>query len=120
LFSVYFLTLNVVTRFDPYPQPVLDETTSTMFGSRYFSVLHFYSGFWKVEIREDHKERTGFTVPFGHYEFKCLPVGLSNSPTNFQRLMDRVLKDLIGDECHVFVDDVVVFFSTAEKHAARI
>ena len=91
-----------------------------MFGSRYFSVLDCYSGFWQVEIKEEHKERTGFTVPFGHYEFNRLPFGLSNSPANFQRLMDTVLKDLVGDECHVFVDDDVVFWRTAEEHAARL
>jgi hypothetical protein len=34
--------------------------------------------------------------------------------------MDTVIKDLIGDECHVFVDDVVVFSRTAEKHTARL
>jgi hypothetical protein len=70
-------------------------------------VLDCYSGFWQVKIREDHKERTGFTVLSGHYEFNRLPFGLSNSPANFQRLMDIVLKDLIGEECYVFIDDIV-------------
>jgi len=61
-FFVGFRALNAVTRFDPYPLPILDEITSTMFGSRYFTVLDCYSGFWQVEIMEDHKELTGFTV----------------------------------------------------------
>jgi hypothetical protein len=106
-----------MTKFDPYPLPILDETTSTLFGSSYFSVC--YSGFWQVVIREDHKDRSGFTVPLGQNEFYRLPFGLSNSSTNFQRLMDTVLTDVLGDECHVLVDDVVVFSRTAEKHAAR-
>jgi len=33
-------------------------------------------------IKEEHRERTGFTVPSGHYEFNRLPFGLSNSPSN--------------------------------------
>ena len=34
--------------------------------------------------------------------------------------MDLVLKDLIGDELHVFIDDVIIFSKTAEEHAARL
>jgi len=119
-FCVDFRALNAVTKFDPYSLPVFEETTSTLHGSKYFSVLDCYSGFWQVKIKEEHKERTGFTVPSGHFEFNRLPFGLSNSPANFQRLMDLVLKDLIGDELHVFIDDVIIFSKTAEEHAARL
>ena len=71
-------------------------------------------------IKEEHKELTGFTVPSGHCEFNRLPFGLSNSPANFQRLMDTVLKNLVGTECFVFIDDVIVFSSSAEEHARRL
>jgi hypothetical protein len=92
-FCVDFRALNAVTKFDSYPLPRFDETTSTLFGSKYFTVLDCYSCFWQVNIKEEHKERTAFTVPSGHYEFNRLPFGLSNSPSDFQRLMD-VLKNL--------------------------
>jgi len=73
-----------------------------------------------MSIKEEHRERTGFTVPSGHYEFNRLPFGLSNSPSNFQRLMDAVLKNMVGTECWVFIDDVIIFSSTAEEHALRL
>jgi len=53
-------------------------------------------------------------------EFNRLPFGLSNSPANFQRLMDAVLKDLVGTECWVFIDDITVYSKSAEEHAARL
>ena len=71
-------------------------------------------------IREEHKELTGFTAPSGHYEFNRLPFGLSNSPANFQRLMDTVLKNLVGTDCFVFIDDIILFSSSAEEHARRL
>ena len=58
MFCVDFRALNSVTKFDPYPLPVFEETVSSLFGSKYFSVLDCYSGFWQVSIKEDHKERT--------------------------------------------------------------
>ena len=98
-FGVDFRALNTVTKFDSYPLQRFHETISTLFGSKYFTVLDCYSGLWQVNIKEEHKERTAFTVPSGHYEFSRLPYGLSNSPSNFQRLMDVVLKNLFGAEC---------------------
>ena len=105
---VDFRALNSVTKFDSYLLPVFEETTSTLSGSKYFTVLDSFSGFWQVSVKEEHREPTAFTVPSGHYEFNRLPFGLTNSPANFQRLMDAVLRNVIGVEC-CFLDDVVVF-----------
>ena len=44
-------------------------------------------------------------VPSGNYEFMRLPFDLANSPANFQRLMDTVLKNLVGMECYIYLDD---------------
>jgi hypothetical protein len=82
-FCVDFRALNSVTRFDRYPLPAMEENTSTLYASNYFSFLDCYSGFWKVEIKEDNKELTGFSVLSGHCEFNRLTFGLSNSPANF-------------------------------------
>ena len=118
-FCVDFGALNAVTKFGPYTLPIFEESTSTLFGSKYFTVLDYYSVIWQVNIKENDKERTGFTVPFGHYEFNRLPFGLSNSPANIQRMMDIVLKDLLGNQCYVYIDDVIIFSKTAE-HARRL
>jgi hypothetical protein len=34
--------------------------------------------------------------------------------------MDIVLRDLVGNECYVFIDDVIVFGKTIEEHASRL
>jgi hypothetical protein len=75
---VDFRALNAVSKFNPYPLSAMDQAASTLFGSRYFSVLDCFSGFLQVSIKEDHCERTAFTVPSGHYEFTGLPFGVTN------------------------------------------
>jgi hypothetical protein len=65
-FCVDFRALNAVTRFNLYPLPAMDEAASTLFGSRYFSVLDMFLRFLQVSIMGDHRERTAFTVPSGH------------------------------------------------------
>ena len=118
-YCVDFRSLNAVTKLDPYSLPIVDEITSNLFGSNYFRSWTV-SVFWQVKIKEEHKERTAFTVPSGHFEFNRLPFGLSNSPANFQRLMDFVLRNLIGEEYFVYIDDVILFPKTAEEHATRL
>jgi putative transposase len=49
-FCVDFRALNSATKFDPYPLSKFEETRS-LFGSRYFSVLDGYNGFWQVPIK---------------------------------------------------------------------
>ena len=71
-FCLDFRAFNAVTKFDPYPLTIFEETTSTLHGSNYFKVLDCYSGFWQVSVKEEHRELTGFTVPSGHYEFNRL------------------------------------------------
>jgi len=114
---VDFRALNSVTKFDTYPLPVFEETTSNLHGSKYYSVLGCYSGFWQISRKEEHRERTGFSVPSGQSKFNKLPFGLSNRPSSFQRLMDVVLKDLVGTECYFFIDDVIIFSRSAQEHA---
>jgi hypothetical protein len=101
-FCVEFRALNAVTKFYTHPVPRFKETTSTLAGSKYSSVLDCYAGYWQVQIREEDREKTAFTVPSGHYEFNRLSFGLSNCPSSFQRLGDLVLKNLTGIECWVF------------------
>ena len=64
--------------------------------------------------------KTAFSVPSGHYNILRLPYGLANSPASFQRLMDLVLRDLVGNECYVFIDDVIVYGNTIQEHASRL
>ena len=75
--------------------------------------------FVKSPLKKTTKNARVFTVPFEHNEFNRLTFGLSNSPTNFQRLMDVVLKNLVGTECFVFLDDIFSSES-AEQHALRL
>ena len=59
-FCVDFRALNAVTQFDTYLLPVFEETVSTLHGSKYFSVIYCYSGFWRIKIAEEDKMKTVF------------------------------------------------------------
>ena len=43
----------------------------------YFTTLDLASGYWRVEIEENSKEKTAFSTTKGHYEFNVMPFGLT-------------------------------------------
>ena len=115
-FCIDFRKINAVTKRDVYPLPRIDDLLDMIKGSTYFSSIDLASGYWQVPMKEESKEITAFRTPHGLYEFNVLPFGLSNAPATFQRMMDKVLQEKIGKGVLVYLDDVLVFGRTFEKH----
>jgi hypothetical protein len=118
---VDYRQLNQKPKKDAYALPRIEESLDCLAGNQYFSVIDMKSGFHQVEILEEHKERTIFTVgPLGLYEYIMMPFGLSNSPGTYQRLMQACLSDLHLHICCISIDDVIVFSRTYEEHVERL
>ena len=119
-FCVDYRKLNAVTKKDAYPLPRVDDTLDTLAGSKFFSTLDLINGYWQVEVTEEDRQKTAFATSEGLFEFKRMPFGLCNAPATFQRLMDRVLKDLKWSECLVYIDDIVIFGRTFDEHLCHV
>lgn len=74
------------------------------------------SGYWQLPLTASAKEISAFTSTAGQFQFKVLPFGLTNAPSEFQRLMDRVLGELKGPEVSVYLDDILIATETEERH----
>lgn len=119
-FCVDFRKVNEITKKDAYPIPRIDDTFDTLSGAKYFSSVDMFSGYWQVELKEEDKEKTACSTPYGLYEFNVMPFGLCGAPSLFQRLMENVLKGLQFEICLIYIDDVVIFSSTFEEHLNRL
>lgn len=93
-FCVDFRKVNEITKKDAYLIPRIDDTFDTLSGAKYLSSVDMFSGYWQVELKEEDKEKTAFSTPYGLYEFNVMPFGLCGAPSLFQRLMENVLKGL--------------------------
>ncbi|KAL7846618.1 hypothetical protein SRHO_G00215980 [Serrasalmus rhombeus] len=49
-----------------------------------------------------------------------MPMGLTNTPPTFQRLMELVLRGLHWKECLIYLDDVLVFSRTFSQHLGSL
>lgn len=118
--AIDYRQLNEKTIDDRYPLPQIDNILDKLKGSKFFTTLDLASGFHQIEVHEESIEKTAFTVENGHFEFLRMPFGLKNAPATFQRLMNHILRDHIGKNCYVYMDDIIIYSETVESHLADI
>ena len=90
-FCVDFRRINDVTKKEVHPLPRIGQTLDLLGGAKWLSTLDSASGYRQVEMEPEHKEKTAFSTPFGTYQFKAMPFGLSNAPSTFQKFREMVL-----------------------------
>jgi len=123
-FCVDYRGLSSVTKKDTFPLPRIDDLLDQVGHSHYFSTLDLASGYWQIAMHPDSQEKTAFITHSGLYAFKVMPFGLCNTPSAFQRLMDRVLCGLNPEGgskfVAVYLDDVLIFSPTLEEHLIHL
>ena len=101
---------------DAYSLPQIDQTLDCLNGTVWFTSLDLKLGYWQVEMEEDCKALTAFTVrPLGFYECDRLPFGLTNALTTFQQLMQSCLGNLHLQNCIIYLDDIIYIFQNTKR-----
>lgn len=112
--------LNTVTIPDRYPIPEISEVLANLGKNQFFTIADLKSGFHQIPLKESDIEKTAFSVNNGKYEFTRLPFGLKNAPSIFQRTLDDILREHIGQRCYVYIDDIVIFGKSEAEHFENI
>ena len=113
-FCVDYRKLNAITVKDSYPLPKMDVILDYLSGNSWFTTLDLKSGYWQMGIRSEDREKTAFSIGNGLWQFRVMPFGLCNAPATFERLMEKVLGEIINKICLVYLDDVIIFSKTFE------
>ena len=76
-------TVNAVTKKDAQPLPRIDETLDVLWSAWWFSCLDLTSGYWQVEVAPEDREKTAFVTPYGLFQFRVMPFGLTKCSCHF-------------------------------------
>ncbi|KAA0040368.1 ty3-gypsy retrotransposon protein [Cucumis melo var. makuwa] len=112
--------LNKVTVKNRYPLPRIDDLFDQLQGANVFSKIDLRSGYNQLRIRDSDIPKTAFRFRYGHYEFIVMSFGLTNAPTVFMDLMNRVFKDLLDTFVIVFIDNILIYSKTEAEHEEHL
>ena len=79
-----------------------------------------YFGYNQIRMHTLDEEKTTFIIIDSNFCYMVMPFGQKNADATYQRLMDRVFKQQIGQNVEVYLDDMVVKSQTIAQHVADL
>jgi hypothetical protein len=117
---VDYRLLNEVTIKNKYPLLRIEDLFDQMRGAKVFSKIDLRSGYHQMKIRWSDILKTAFTTRYGLYEYTVMSFGLTNAPTYFMYLMNKVFMEYLDKFIVVFIDDILVYSKTQEEHEEHL
>jgi len=103
-----------------YPLPLLQETLMRLSKAKYFTTLDIRGAYNLVRMAEVEEWKTAFLTRYGLFESLVMPFGLTNAPSDFQALINDVLRSYLDDFCTAFLDDIFIYSNTLEEHKEQV
>jgi hypothetical protein len=112
---VDYRALSEVAIKDRYPLPRIDDLSDQLRGACVFSMIDLSSGYHELKIQESKILKTAFITRNGLYDYTAMSFGLTNAPTYFMYLMDKVFMEYLDKFIMVFINDILFYAKNEEE-----
>ncbi|KAA5586677.1 RNA-directed DNA polymerase, partial [Pseudomonas aeruginosa] len=103
------------------PFPLIEDLMVKTRKCKFYSTFDINSAFWSIPLKIEDRHKTAFVTQEAHYQWTCLPFGLKTSPAIFQRILSSIIrKHKLSDFTVNYIDDILIFSETFEKHIDHI
>jgi hypothetical protein len=113
---VDYCALNEVTVKNKYLLPRIDDLFDQLHGACVFSKINLWSGYHQLKVQECDIPKTVIVLRYGLYEFTVMSFGLTNAPTYFMYMMNKVFMEYLDKFVVLFIDDILVYSRSEEEH----
>jgi hypothetical protein len=112
--------LNEVTIKNKYPLPRIEDLFDQMKGVSVFYKINLRSGYHQLRVRESDIPKTLFHTRYGLYEYTVMSFRITNALAYFMYLMNKVFMEYLDKFVVVFINDILVYSKTKEKHEEHL
>jgi hypothetical protein len=95
-----YRNLNNIMIKNKYPLPRIQDLFDQVKGAGVFSKIDLRSGYHQIKIKEEDIPKTAFVSRYGHHEYLVVPFGLTNTPTIFMNLMNKIFMPYLDKFFH--------------------
>uniref|UniRef100_A0A2N9HN36 RNase H type-1 domain-containing protein n=1 Tax=Fagus sylvatica TaxID=28930 RepID=A0A2N9HN36_FAGSY len=113
---VDFTDLNKACLKDSFPLPRINRLVDSTAGHRLLTFMDAFSGYNQIMMDEDDQDKTSFITSKWLFCYKEMPFGLKNAEATYQRLMNKMFHNQIGQNVEVYIDDMLVKTKDEENH----
>ncbi|XP_016755091.1 uncharacterized protein [Gossypium hirsutum] len=117
--ALYRMAPNKFMELKAQLQKLLDRSTNSLIsfvGLRYFSKIDLRSGYLQLKVKEVDVHKMDFRTRYGRYNVSIMSFGLTNASIAFIDLMNQVFQSYLDQFIVVFINDILVYFKTEDKH----
>lgn len=121
--------INANTKKSAYPLPNMLRILRSLHDAAYISTIDLSEAFHQIAMDKDSQQYTAFVVEGrGTFEWLRMPYGLTNAPSTFQELTDKMKDNLIkliqthkynpnwANNVFAYIDDWVIVSQTLQDH----
>ena len=110
--------VNKLTKPMFWPLPTMEDIFDVLSNKnpRFFTNIDMKHAYFQVFLDEESRSKTGFTVNGKHYEYCRMVMGLCNSAQTWQRLLTKVLSDMLFQSAIVYLDDILLISRDFPEH----
>ncbi|XP_058456768.1 uncharacterized protein K02A2.6-like [Malaya genurostris] len=99
--------------------PTMEDFLPRFTFAKWFSRLDVTEAFHQVELHSESRYITTFITHMGLFRYKWLMYGIACAPESFQRIIEQIISPYSKNAVN-FIDDILIFASTEEKHDAAL
>ena len=91
---------------------LVDATT----GHELLSFMDAFSSYNQILVHPDDQERTAFITERGIFCYKVMSFELKNTGATYQRFVNKMLANMLGDTIKSYIDDMHVKSLYTDQH----
>lgn len=103
-----------------YPLPRIEDLFDQLKCVGMISKIDLRSGYHQLKIKDCDIPKTTFRMQYIYYEFIMMSFGLSNMPSIFMYLMNKVFHLYLDQFFIVFIDDILVYSQDKQQHKEHL